>query len=120
MKSTYISVLVVVGVTFFGVRAFGNPFSDEARYRIEYIGQSGKTLWGNYTITPHNKSNGTTTERVIGQLPQSVEFTTKKNAIISANGSIATQEPIAIEIYKNGVKCSNSKGTRVSDTIICR
>jgi hypothetical protein len=114
---------VVTGVTLFGVRTFGNPFSNNVQYRIEYAGKSGNTLWGNYTITPHNRSLTTTTERVIGQLPQTVNFTGNKNEIVSANGSTTSQEPITIKIYKNGVECSNSQGTDsagVSNTIICR
>jgi hypothetical protein len=123
VKSLYILWSVVTGVTLVGARTFGNPFSNDVQYRIEYTGAVGKTLWGNYTITPHNKLNATTTERVIGQLPQTVKFTTGKNAIVSANGSTTTQTPITIKIYKNGAECSNSRGngsTDVSDTLVCR
>ncbi len=123
MKTGYILWLLVTGVMFSAVRIIGNPFSNEVQYRIEYTGVTGKTLWGNYTITPHNKSQSVTTERAIGQLPQTVNFTTAKNAIVSANGSTTSQEAITIKIYKNGVECSNSSGTEragVSDTIVCR
>jgi hypothetical protein len=123
VKIGYILWLLVTGVIFSAVRIIGNPFSNEVQYRIEYVGGVGKTLWGNYTITPHDKSQSVTTERAIGQLPQTVNFTTGKNAIVSANGSTASQEAITIEIYKNGVKCSNSDSTGragVSDTIVCR
>ena len=67
MKIGYILWLLVTGVTFAGVRIIGNPFSNEVQYRIEYTGGVGKTLWGNYSITPHNKSQSVTTERAIGQ-----------------------------------------------------
>lgn len=123
MKIGYLVWSLVTGVGLVGVRSFGNPFSDSVSYKIEYVGKTGETLWANYTITPHNKLQATTTERVIGKLPQTVKFTTGKNAIVSANGSISTQEPITIKIYKNGVECSNSDGigrAGVSDTIVCR
>ncbi len=123
MKIGYILWLLVTGVVFATVRIIGNPFSNEVQYRIEYTGGVGKTLWGNYMITPHDKSESVTTEKAIGQLPQSVNFTAGKNAIVSANGSTVSQEPITIVIYKNGVECSNSDGTEragVSDTIVCR
>ena len=113
----------MTGVSLFGVRTFGNPFSNNVEYRVEYTAKSATMLWGNYTITPHNKLHSTTSERVIGKLPQSIKFTTSKNAIVSANGSTTSQEPITIKIYKNGAECSNSRGTGdaiVSDTIVCR
>jgi hypothetical protein len=114
VKIGYILWLLVTGVVFSAVRIIGNPFSNEVQYRIEYAGGVGK---------PHDRSQSVTTERAIGQLPQTVNFTTSKNAIVSANGSTASQEAITIEIYKNGVKCSNSDGSGragVSDTIVCR
>jgi hypothetical protein len=123
VKSVYILWSVVTGLMLVGVRTFGNPFSNEVQYRIEYAGAAGKTLWGNYMITPHNKLQTTTNERVIGQLPQTVNFTTGKNAIVSANGSTTNQEPIVIKIYKNGVECSNSQGNGIADvsnTLVCR
>jgi hypothetical protein len=106
-----------------GVRTFGNPFSNEVQYQIHYIGKAGTTVWGDYTITQHGKFRNSNTEKAVGELPLVVNFTTTKNAIVSANGSTANQEPVKIEIYKYGVECSNSKGTDragVTDTTVCR
>jgi hypothetical protein len=116
--------LAVTGVVLFGVRTFGNPFSgNEAQYRVEYSGKVGATLWGNYTITEHSKLRNSISEKAIGQLPLTVKFPGSKKAIIAANGSIESQEPVRIVIYRNGVECGNSQGFEragVSDTIVCR
>ena len=106
-----------------GVRAFGNPFSDGGQYLVECSGKAGSTLWGSYTITPHDRTRRSTTEKTIGQLPLRIAFTGGKNAIVSANGSTTNQEPVTIKIYKNGVECSNSGGidrAGITDTIVCR
>ena len=114
---------VVTGVGLFGVRTFGNPLSNEVQYRVEYIGKAGSTLWGDYTITQNNRLRESTTEKAIGKLPLVVNFTTGKNAIVSANGATTDREPIIIKIYKHGSECSNSQGTDsagITSTIVCR
>lgn len=123
MKSVYVLWSLVTGVSLFGVRTFGNPFSDQVQYRVEYSGKAGSTLWGSYTMTQHNRLRNSVTEQAIGKLPLIVNFTTGKNIIVSANGSTANQEPITIKIYKHGSECSNSERTDragVTDTIVCR
>ena len=124
MKSVYIVWLVSTGLAVSVAQNFGNPFGGgEAEYRIEYAGKAGTTLWGNYIITEHDQSRSNTTEKVIGELPQTVNFTGKNNAIVSANGSTTSQEPVAIQIYKNGKQCGNSQGTDragITGTIVCR
>ena len=123
MKSVYILWSLVTGVSLFGVRTFGNPFSDQVQYRVEYSGKAGSTLWGSYTMTQHNRLRNSVTEQAIGKLPLIVNFTTGKNTIVSANGSTANQEPITIKIYKHGSECSNSERTDragVTDTLVCR
>lgn len=106
-----------------GVRTFGNPFSNQVQYRVEYSGKAGSTLWGSYTTTENNRSRMSTTEKAIGKLPLTINFTTGKNMTISANGSTTNREPITIKIYKHGSECSNSDRTDragVTDTIVCR
>jgi hypothetical protein len=123
VKSVYIVWSLVTGVSLLGVRTFGNPFSDQVQYRVEYSGKAGSTLWGSYTMTEHNRSRRSTTEQAIGKLPLTINFTTGKNMTISANGSTANQEPITIKIYKHGSECSTSDRTDragVTDTIVCR
>jgi hypothetical protein len=123
VRSGYLFWPLVIALSLLGVRAFGNPFSDRGQYRIEYSGKAGSTLWGSYSITKHGETRHSTTEKAIGKLPLTIAFTESKNAIVSANGSTANQEPIVIKIYKNGVECSNSHGTDhagVTDTIVCR
>jgi hypothetical protein len=123
VKSVYVLWSVVTGVGLLGVRTFDNPFSDRVQYRVEYSGKTGSTLWGNYTMTKHDRSHSSNTEQAIGKLPLIVNFTTGKNIIVSANGSTTNQEPITIKIYKHGSECSNSERTDragVTDTIVCR
>jgi hypothetical protein len=114
---------VVTGIGLLGVRMFGNPLSNEVQYRVEYTGKAGTTLWGDYTITQNNRLRDSTTAKAIGQLPLVVNFTTGKNAIVSANGATTDREPITIKIYKYGAECSNSQGTDsagITSTVVCR
>jgi hypothetical protein len=124
VKSAYVVWLAVVGVGLVGMRTVGNPFSgSQAQYRVEYRGTVGTTLWGNYTITEHSKLRNSITEKAIGQLPLTIDFTGSRNAMVTANGSTSTQEPVRIVIYKNGMVCGNAQGidrAGVSDTIVCR
>jgi hypothetical protein len=123
VKSVYVLWSLVTGVSLLGVRTFGNPFSDQVQYRVEYSGKVGTTLWGSYTKTQTNRSRSSITEQAIGKLPLTVNFTTGKDTIVSANGSTANQEPITIKIYKHGAECSTSERTDragVTDTIVCR
>jgi hypothetical protein len=123
VKSVYVLWSFVTGVSLLGVRTFGNPFSDQVQYRIEYSGKVGTTLWGSYTTTQTNRSRSSTTEQAVGKLPLTVNITTGKDTIVSANGSTANQEPITIKIYKHGSECSTSERTDragVTDTIVCR
>ncbi|WP_310481904.1 hypothetical protein [Chamaesiphon sp. VAR_48_metabat_403] len=123
MKSVYVLWSLVTGVSLFGVRTFGNPFSDQVHYQVEYSGKAGSTLWGSYTMTEHNRTRSSTTEQAIGKLPLTIDFTTGKNMTISANGSTADREPITIRIYKHGSECSNSDRidrAGVTDTVVCR
>jgi hypothetical protein len=123
VKSVYVLWSFVTGVTLLGVRTFGNPFSNQVQYRVEYSGKAGSTLWGSYTMTQHDRSRSSTTEQAIGKLPLIINFTTGKNIIVSANGSTTNQEPITIKIYKHGSECSNSDridGAGVTDTVVCR
>jgi hypothetical protein len=123
VKSVYVLWSFVTGVSLLGVRTFGNPFSDQVHYRVEYTGKAGSTLWGSYTMTEHSRSRNSVTEKAIGKLPLTIDFTTSKNQIVSANGSTANQEPITIKIYKHGSECSTSDRTDragVTDTTVCR
>jgi hypothetical protein len=123
VKSVYVLWSVVTGLSLVGVRTFGNPFSNQVQYRVEYSGKVGSTLWGSYTTTEHNRTRNSVTAQAIGKLPVVINFTTGKNMIVSANGSTANQEPITIKIYKHGSECSNSDRTDragVTDTIVCR
>ena len=123
MKSVYLVWSVVTGLSLVGVRTFGNPFSNEVQYRVEYSGKAGTTLWGSYTQTAHNRGRSSVTEQAIGKLPLTIKFTSVKDMTISANGSTANQEPVTIKIYKHGSECSNSEKTDragVTDTIVCR
>jgi hypothetical protein len=122
VKSGYILWLLLSGVVVFALRAFGNPFSPEAKYRIEYIGKTGNSLWGSYTITQNDRLRTRTTEKVIGQLPSSINFAAPNNVIISANGSAGNRQDVTIKIYKNGVECNSSRSAEISvtDTIVCR
>jgi hypothetical protein len=123
VKSVYVLWSLVTGVGLFGVQTFGNPFSNQVQYRLEYSGKVGSTLWGSYTMTKHDRSRSSTTEQAIGKLPLTINFTTEKNMTISANGSTNNREPITIKIYKHGAECSNSDRTDragVTDTIVCR
>jgi hypothetical protein len=123
VKSVYVLWSLVTGVSLLGVRTFGNPFSDQVQYRVEYSGKAGSTLWGSYTMTQHNRARTSVTEQAVGKLPLIINFTTGKNMTISANGSTANQEPIIIKIYKHGSECSNSDRTDragVTDTTVCR
>jgi hypothetical protein len=113
----------MTGMSLMGVRTFGNPFSNEVQYQVQYSGKAGTTVWGDYTITQHGRLRNSTTEKAVGELPLIVNFTTGKNAIVSANGSTTNQEPVTIKIYKYGAECSNSAGTDrsgVTETIVCR
>lgn len=119
----YVLWSLVTGVSLLGVRTFGNPFSNQVQYRVEYSGKAGTTLWGSYTMTEYNRSRSSVTEQAIGKLPVVINFTTSKNVIVSANGSTTSREPITIKIYKHGSECSNSDRTDragVTDTIVCR
>jgi hypothetical protein len=123
VKSVYILWSLVTGVSLLGVRTFGNPFSDQVQYRVEYSGKVGTTLWGSYTQTKHNRLRSSVTEQVIGKLPLSINFTGGKDVIVSANGSVSNQEQITIKIYKHGSECSNSERTDragVTNTTVCR
>jgi hypothetical protein len=123
VKSVYVLWSLVTGVSLLGVRTFGNPFSDQVQYRVEYSGKVGTTLWGSYTQTQTNRSRSSITEQAIGKLPLTVNFTTGKDTIVSANGSTSSQEPITIKIFKHGSECSTSERTDragVTDTIVCR
>ncbi len=123
MKSVYVLWSVVTGLSLVAVRTFGNPFSNEVQYRVEYSGKAGATLWGSYTQTAHNRSKSSVTEQAIGKLPLTIKFTSVKDMTISANGSTTDQEPVRIKIYKHGSECSNSEKTEragVTDTIVCR
>jgi hypothetical protein len=114
---------VVTGLSLVGVRTFGNPFSNEVQYRVEYSGKAGTTLWGSYTQTAHNRGRSSVTEQAIGKLPVTIKFISGKDMTISANGSTTDQEPVTIKIYKHGSECSNSEKTDragVTDTIVCR
>ncbi len=122
MKSVYVLWLALTGATVFLTQIFGNPFASSAEYRIEYGGKVGATLWGNYTITEHNKSRDNITEKVIGELPQTVQFTGANNAIVAANGSTINKGRVTIQIYKNGRACNTPQSgqTEVTATIVCR
>jgi hypothetical protein len=123
VKSVYVLWSLVTGVGLLGMRTFGNPFSDQVQYRVEYSGKAGSTLWGSYTMTQHDRSRSSVTQQAIGKLPLTINFTTGKNMTISANGSTANREPIKIVIYKHGSECSTSERTDragVTDTIVCR
>lgn len=123
MKSVYVLWSVVTGVGLFGVRTFGNPFSDRVDYRVEYSGKAGSTLWGSYTTTQNGRSRISTNQQAVGKLPLTINFSTGKNMTISANGSTANQEPITIVIYKHGSECSNSDQidrAGVTATVVCR
>jgi hypothetical protein len=114
---------LVTGIGLFGVMTFGNPFSNQVQYKVEYSGRAGSTLWGSYTMTQHDRARSSTTQQAIGKLPLTIDFTTGKNLTISANGSTANQEPITIKIYKHGSECSNSDRigrAGVTDTVVCR
>jgi hypothetical protein len=123
VKSVYVLWSVVTGVGLLGVQTFGNPFSDRVQYRIEYSGRAGSTVWGSYTLTNRDRARSSNTEKAIGKLPLTVNFTTGKNMTISANGSTTNGEPVKIEIFKHGSECSNSNQTdeaAVTDTVVCR
>jgi hypothetical protein len=123
VKSVYVLWSLVTCIGLFGVRTFGNPFSDQVQYKVEYSGKAGSTLWGSYTMTQHDRSRSSVTQQAIGKLPLTIDFTTGKNLTISANGSTANQEPISIKIYKHGSECSNSDRidrAGVTDTVVCR
>jgi hypothetical protein len=123
IKSGYVLWSVVTGIGLLGVRTFGNPLSNEVQYRVEYIGKAGSTLWGDYTVTQNNRTRDSNTEKAVGKLPLVINFTTGKNAIVSANGSTTDQEPVIIKIYKHGSECSNSQGTDlagITNTTVCR
>jgi hypothetical protein len=122
VKSGYILWLLLSGVVVFALRAFGNPFSPEANYRVEYIGKPGNSLWGSYSITQNDRLRSRTTEKVIGELPRTVSFNAPNNATISANGAAGNRQAITIKIYKNGIECSSSSSVEsgVTDTIVCR
>jgi hypothetical protein len=123
VKSVYVLWSLVTGLSLVGVRTFGNPFSNEVQYRVEYSGKAGTTLWGSYTQTAHNKLRTSTTEQAIGKLPVTINFVSGKDLTISANGSTENQEPITIKIYKHGAECSNSDRTDragVTGTVVCR
>jgi hypothetical protein len=123
VKSVYVLWSLVTGVSLLGVRTFGNPFSDQVQYRVEYSGKVGSTLWGSYTMTQHDRTRTSLTEQAVGKLPLTINFTTGKNMTISANGSTENQEPITIKIYKHGSECSNSDRTDragVTNTTVCR
>jgi hypothetical protein len=123
VKSVYVVWSFVTGLSLLGVRTFGNPFSSQVPYRVEYSGKAGSTLWGSYTQTAHNRMRSSITEQAIGKLPLIVNFTSGKDMTISANGSTENQEPIVIKIFKYGSECSNSERTDragVTDTVVCR
>jgi hypothetical protein len=122
VKSGYVIGLLLSGVAVFALRAFGNPFSPEANYRIEYTGKIDASLWGSYTITQNDRLRSRNTEKVIGQLPRTISFNAPNNAIVSANGSMGNKQNVNIKIYKNGVECSSSSSvdSGVTDTIVCR
>jgi hypothetical protein len=123
VKSVYVLWSFVTGVGLLGVQTFGNPFSDQVQYRVEYSGKPGSTLWGSYTMTKKDRSRTSTTQQAIGKLPLVINFTTAKNMTIAANGSTTDREPISIRIFKHGAECSNSERTDragVTDTVICR
>jgi hypothetical protein len=123
VKSVYVLWSVVTGLSLVGVRTFGNPFSNQVQYRVEYSGKVGSTLSGSYTTTEHGRARNSVTQQAIGKLPVVINFTTGKNMIVSANGSTTSQEPVRIKIYKHGSECSNSDRTDragITDTIVCR
>jgi hypothetical protein len=106
-----------------GVRMFGNPFSNEVSYRVEYSGKPGSTVWANYTKTKPDRTRSSTTEQAVGQLPLVVSFTTGKHEIVAANGSTTDGNPVTIKIYKHGAECSSSDRVdrvKVTDTVVCR
>ncbi len=104
------------------MRIFGNPFGGDVEYRIEYTGKVGASLWANYTIAEHNELRNSTSEKVIGELPQTVKFTSKNDSIVSASGSTTDRDPVTIQIYKNGRPCASYQSDRggITDTVICR
>jgi hypothetical protein len=123
VKSAYVLWSVVTGVGLLGVQTFGNPFSDRVEYRVEYSGKAGSTVWGSYTTTNRDRFDSSNTEKAIGKLPLTVNFTTGKNMTISANGATTNGEPVTIRIFKHGSECSNSDrsdGAGVTDTVVCR
>jgi hypothetical protein len=123
VKSVYVLWSLLTGASLLGVRMFGNPFSDQVQYRVEYSGKVGATLWGSYTQTTHNRSRSSVTEQAIGTLPLTINFTSRKDLTISANGSTTNQDPITIKIYKHGSECSNSDQidrAGVTNTVVCR
>lgn len=122
MKS-YVLWSVVTGISLFGVRNFGNPFSNQVHYRVEYSGKAGSTVWGSYTKTKHDRTRSSETEKAVGKLPLIISFTTDKNVSVAANGSTSDRQPVRIKIYKHGSECSNSDRidrAGVTDTVVCR
>jgi hypothetical protein len=122
VRSVYLVWLALTGATVLLIRIFGNPFGGNVEYRIEYTGKVGTTLWANYTIAEHNGLRNSTSEKVIGELPQTVKFTSKKDSIVSASGSTTDRDPVTIQIYKNGSLCASFQSDRggITDTVICR
>jgi hypothetical protein len=117
----YLVWLALTGATVLLMRIFGNPFGGDVEYRIEYTGKVGASLWANYTIAEHNELRNSTSEKVIGELPQTVKFTSKNDSMVSASGSTANRDPVTIKIYKNGSPCASSEGAGgITDTIVCR
>jgi hypothetical protein len=120
---SYVLWSVVTGISLFGVRNFGNPFSNQVQYRVEYSGKAGSTVWGSYTKTKHDRTRSSETEKAVGKLPLTISFTTDKNVSVAANGSTTDRQPITIKIYKHGSECSNSDRTDragVTNTVVCR
>jgi preprotein translocase subunit SecF len=121
VKKTHIFWLSAIGVAVMSMRVLSSP-DREVQYQIEFRGQAGTTLWGEYSITDRDKIRDRTSEKVFGELPVKVKFNAKQGAIVSASGASSDRSKVAIEIFRNGSRCSNTGGLSagVSETIVCR
>lgn len=108
-----LKLVFLAGFAFSAFRAFCNPllafsssFSSEDKYQIKWEGSTEAQLYGSYVIMNiHNPNAPTRVEKVNAKLPYTVNFSTPKNAMVSASGDTLSKGYVIVEIYKNGMKC---------------
>ncbi len=72
---------------------------------VEYLGNHGATVWGNYTINLPDNGGTAEFKDFEAKLPYTVRLNLRPDAHIAANALTSGNQNLKIKIFRNGVEC---------------